>query len=296
MNRNLMIGLLALVFVAVGAAGGALFTVDQRQQAVVLRLGRPDHTINAPGQDDAGLQVKIPLADTVVRFDRQNQAVEADGQDMRAADQQHLLVDATLRYRIVDPVAYLRALGDDDSAQARLTPLIAGALRERIGALKASDVITGGREAVAAAALGDIAARVKAAKMGLQLIDLSLRRVGLSTADQAAVYERMKAARQQEAAQIKAQGEMDVAAVKAAGDKAAAVILADGRTEAGKIMGDGDAKRAALFADAYGRDPQFADFYRTMAAYEKTMESGDTTVLLSSDNGFLKYFKSGPGK
>ena len=106
----------------------------------------------------------------------------------------------------------------------------------------------------------------------------------------------MKAARQQEAAQIKTQGEMDAAAVKAAGDKTAAVILADGKAEAGRIMGDGDAKRAALFADAYGRDPQFADFYRSMAAYEKTMESGDTTVLLSSDNGFLKYFRSGPGK
>ncbi len=296
MNRNLMIGLLALAFVAIAAAGNTLFIVDQRQQAVVMRLGRPDHTINALGQDDAGLQVKIPLAETVVRFDRQNQALEVDGQDMRAQDQQHLVVDATLRYRIVDPLAYLRSLGDNESARTRLTPLIAGALRERFATMKGADVIAGGREAIAGAALGDVAARVKAAKMGIQVIDLSLKRVGLPSADEAAVYERMKAARQQEAAQIKAQGEMDAAVVKAAGDKNAAVILADAKAEAGKIMGDGDAKRAALFAEVYGRDPQFADFYRSMAAYEKTMESGDTTVLLSSDNGFLKYFKSGPGK
>jgi membrane protease subunit HflC len=296
MNRNLAIGLLGLAVVAVLLAGNSVYVVDQRQQAVVLRLGVPDHTVNAPGQDNAGLQVKIPLAETVVRFYRENQALEIDGQDMRAADQQHLVVDAVLRYRIVDPLTFMHSLGDDQGVRARLTPLIAGALRERVGALKAGDVIAGGQDQVSSAALGDIAARVKAAKMGIQLIDLSLKHIGLPPTDQAAITDRMKAQRLQEAAQIKAQGDLDVAAARAAGDNNAKAILAGAQEDAGRIKGEGDAKSAALYAESYGRDPQFADFYRSMQAYERTMESGGTTIVLSSDSGFLKYFKNGPGK
>jgi len=296
MNRNLALALLALAVVAVFVAGNSVYAVGQGQQAIVLRLGVPDRTVNVAGEDDAGLHLKLPFAETVVRFDRQKLALEVDGQDMRAGDQQHLVIDTVLRYRIVDPLVYLRSLGDDQAARARLTPLIAGALRERIGAMKSGDVIAGVHDQITSAALGEVAARVKAAKMGIELIDLSLRRVRLPPADEAAIYERMKAQRQQEAAQIKTQGDTDAATVRAAGDKNAAVILAAGLEEAGRIKGEGDARRAALYAQTYGRDPQFADFYRSMQAYEKTMEAGDTTIVLSTDSAFLKYFRSGPGK
>ena len=295
MTRNWAFALLAFVVAAVVVAGQALYVVDQSQQAIVLRLGVPARTVNAAGQDGAGLQVKLPFAETVVRFDRQSQALEIDGQDMRAGDQQHLTVDAVLRYRIVDPLVYLRSLVDDQGARARLTPLIAGALRERIGGMKSGDVIAGGRDQVTGAALSEIAARVKAAKIGVAVVDLSLKRVRLPSADEAVIYQRMKAQRQAEAVQIKTQGETDIAAARATGDKNADVVRAAGQQEAGRIMGEGDARRAALFAQAYGRDPEFADFYRHMQAYEKTMGS-DTTVMLSSDSAFLKYFKSGPGR
>ena len=296
MNRHIALGLVTAAFVALLLASQTLYIVGQGQQAIVLRLGEPNRTVNVGGQDNAGLQAKLPFAETVVRFDRQSQALEVDGQDMRAADQQHLVVDAVLRYRITDPQVFLRTLGDDQGARARLSPMVAGALRERVGGAKAADVVAGGRDQVTAAALADVAARIKAAKMGLQVIDLSLNRVGPSPADATAIFERMKEQRRQEALQIKAQGDMDAAAVKSNGEKNAALVMAAAQADAGRILADGDAKRAALFAQTYGRDPQFADFYRSMQAYEKTMESGDTTVVLSSDSGFLKYFKSGPGK
>ena len=296
MNRYWPFVLLGVAVVAIVLAGNTLFVVDQRQQAVVLRMGDVNRTINAKGQDDAGLQAKIPFAETVVRFDRQNQAVEVDGQDMRAADGQHLVIDAVLRYRIVDPLAYLKSLGDDMIARARLERFVTGSLRERVSAIKAGDFITGGREDVARLALADVAARVKAAKLGVEVLDLGIKRAGLPAAEEAAIYERMKAQRQQEAAQIRAQGEQDAAAVKATGDKTAAIIIAAAQADAGRIKGEADAKRADLYAESFGRDPQFADFYRSMQAYERTMESGDTTIYLSSDNGFLKYFKAGPGR
>ena len=141
-----------------------------------------------------------------------------------------------------------------------------------------------------------MATRIKSARLGIQVIDLGLKRVDPSPADAAAIYERMKAQRQQEALQIKAKGEMDAAAIKATGEKNAAGVLAAAQADAGRILADGEAKRAPLYAQTYGQDPEFADFYRHMQAYEKTMESGDTTVVLSSDSGFLKYFRSGPGK
>ena len=296
MNRPIALGLLAFAAVAVFAAGNSIFAVNQSQQAIVLRMGAPDRVINVAGQDDAGLQWKLPFVETVSRFDRQSQALEVDDQDMRAGDQQHLVVDAVLRSRSVDPLANMRSLTDEQGARAHLTPLIAGALRERIGAVKSGDVIAGGADPITTAALVDVAARVKAAKMGLQLIDLSLKRIDLPVADQAAVYDRMKVLRQQDALQIKAQGDQDVAAVKANGAKTVQAIQAAASEDAGRIMGEGDAKRAEIYAQTYGRDPQFADFYRSMQAYEKTMESENTTINLSSDSGFLKYFKQGPGK
>ena len=296
MNRPLALGLLAIAAVAVFLAANSVFAVAQSQQAIVLRMGSPIRVINVAGQDDAGLQLKLPFVETVARFDRQSQAVEIDGQDMRANDQQHLMVDAVLRYRIVDPLAYLRSLTDDQAAHAQLSPLIAGALRERIGAVKSADVIAGGADQITAGALAEVAARVKAAKMGIQLIDLSLKRIDLPTGDAAVVYDRMKVMRQQDVLQIKAQGELDVAAVRANAAKTAATIQAAASDEAGRIMGDGDAKRAEIYAQTYGRDPQFADFYRRMQAYEQTFETGDKTITLSTDSEFLKYFKSGPGK
>jgi membrane protease subunit HflC len=296
MNRLLAIGLLALAVVTVFVAGNSVFDVRQTQQAIVLRLGAPNRLINVAGQDDAGLQLKLPFVETVARFDRQSQALEIDRQDMRASDQQHLVVDALLRYRIVDPLAYMRSLNDEQAARAQLTPLIAGALREQIGAAKSGDVITGGAGPITAAALAQVAARVKAAKMGIQLIDLSLKRIDLPAADAAAVYDRMKTQRQQDVLQIKTQGDLDVLAVRANGAKTAEAITAAANDDAGRIMGEGDAKRAEIYAQTYGRDPQFADFYRRMQAYEQTMESGDKTITLSTDSEFLKYFKSGPGK
>ena len=296
MNRNMQIILAGIGLAIIVLAVNSLYVVDQRRQAIVLRLGDPDRTVNAAGQADAGLQVKLPFLETVVFLDRQNQALEVDGQDIRAADQQHLVIDAIVRYRITDPLAYQRSLGDDQGAHARLERLVSGALRERLGAVKAGDFITGAGASAVLQTRDDLAARVKTARMGLQIIDVSIKHFGLPVADQAAVFARMKAQRQGEIAQIKAQGDQDSAAVRAAGDRDAAIVVATAQADAGKVRGDGDAKRAALYAETFGKDPQFADFYRSMKAYDKTLGGGDATLVLSTDNAFLKYFKNGPGR
>jgi membrane protease subunit HflC len=296
MSRSALIALGVAAFAMIVILSNTLYTVDQREQAVVLRLGNPARTINGAGQDDPGLHAKVPFWENVVAFDKQNQALEVDKEEVQAADQERLVVDAFLRYRIVDPLLYFRTLGDDTTAHARLERLVSSALRERLGSVKSGDIISARRDEIMREARDEIAAQAKASRMGVQIIDLRIKRADLPAANQAAVYERMKSQRRQEATSIRAMGEQRSLEIKAAADKDVAITLATAREEAGKMQGEGEAKRAALYAQSFGKDPKFAAFYRTMLAYDKALGAGDTTMVLSPDSAFFKFMKQGPGK
>lgn len=286
----LVVGLLIVVF-------NTFYIVDQREQAIVVRFGEPVRVVNAPGRNQAGLHVKQPFVEDVVKFDRRNLGQEADQEEIIAADQQRLVVDAFIRYRISDPLQYYRTLRDDRIAADRIERLLNSSLRQVLGSASSSDIISGKRDELMRQARADVARRATDSRLGIQVIDLRIKRADLPAANQAAVFRRMQTSRQQQAAQIRAVGEQQKREILAAADKEVAITLATAREEAGSTRGQGDAQRTRIFAQAYGKDPSFAAFYRSMQAYDQALAQGEaTTMVLSPDSDFFKYFQRGPGR
>lgn len=290
--RTIVYGLVGLVLVWIAAS--TVFVVDQREEAVVLRLGAPVRVIHAPGQPGAGLNFKLPLAENVVKFDRRNQAMEADQEEIIDGTQQRLVVDAFLRYRISDPLLYYRTLRDEHTAQDRLERLVNSSLRQVLGASTTDDIISGKRLALEDQSRADVARRAKESQLGIDVIDLRIKRVDLPAANQASVYRRMQTQRAQIAAQYRAEGEQKKREIIAAADKEVQITLAKAHQEGATTMGKGDAQRTRIFGQAFGKDPSFAAFYRSMQAYEVGLAQGDTTLVLAPDSAFFKYFEQGP--
>jgi membrane protease subunit HflC len=283
-------------FVVLLILANTFFVVDQRQQALVVRFGEPVRVIHAPGKGGAGLNVKAPFLETVIKFDRRNIGLEADQEEVIAADQERLVVDAYLRYRISDPLQYYRTLRDDRTAAARLEPLVNSSLRQVLGSTTSSDIISGHRAELMQQTKADVAKRAQASRFGIEVIDLRIKRADLPAQNQAAVYRRMQTALQQEAAQIRAVGEQQKREIIASADKEVAITLAAAQEEGEATRGEGDAQRTRIFANAYGKDPKFAAFWRSMQAYDQALGQGDTTLVLSPDSDFFRYFQNGPGK
>jgi len=297
MSRNTLFGLMALVFVGGFLLSSSFYVVDQSHEAIVLRFGKTIRVVNKVGDNDAGLKFKAPFVETVVQFDKRNQSLDAGQEEVIAADQYRLIVDGFIRYRIDDPLQYYRALGElDTTAHDRLGLIVNSSLRQVLGSASSSDIISGQRSALMAKARDSVAAQAAQAQLGVTIIDLRIKQAELPDNNRVAVYRRMQTARQQDAAQIRGLGEQQKREIMADADKQVAITLATAHEEAETARGEGDAKRAALFAASFGKDPKFAAFYRSMQAYEAALGQGDTTMVLSPDSEFFKYFKQGPGK
>jgi membrane protease subunit HflC len=294
MSRRQLWAFVFAGFAVLVVLGQTFFIVGQREAAIVLRLGQPVRVIHALGQGGAGLKVKTPFLERVIKIDRRNLGLEADQEEVIAGDQQRLVVDAFLRYRISDPLQYYRTLRDDRTAAARLEPLGNSALRQVLGQAASTDIISGRRAELMTLTRADVARRATAARFGVEVIDLRIKRADLPAANQAAVYRRMQTARQQEAAQIRAVGEQKKREIIAGADKEVAITIADATEKAQATRGEGDAQRTRIFAQSYGRDPGFASFYRSMQAYDAALGNGDATVVLSPDSAFFRYFSRGP--
>lgn len=275
-------------------ASQTFFVVDQRQQALVVALGDPVRVINAPGKNEAGLHLKVPFFQQVFQFDRRNIALEADKEEIITAGQERLVVDAFIRYRISDPLQFYRTLRDETTAADRIERLVNSSLRQVLGAASATDIISGRRAQLMQQAKLDVARRAKASRLGIEVIDLRIRRADLPTSNREAVFRRMSTSRQQVAAQLRAQGEQRKREIIAEADKEVAITLATAREQQGQIMGEGDALRTRIFANSFGKDPSFAAFFRSMQAYEQSLGDGQTTMVLSPDSAFFRYFERGP--
>lgn len=275
-------------------ASQTFFVVDQRQQALVVALGDPVRVINAPGRNEAGLHLKVPFFQQVFKFDRRNIALEADKEEIITAGQERLVVDAFIRYRISDPLQFYRTLRDETTAADRIERLVNSSLRQVLGAASATDIISGRRAQLMQQAKLDVARRAKASRLGIEVIDLRIRRADLPTSNREAVFRRMSTSRQQVAAQLRAQGEQRKREIIAEADKEVAITLATAREQQGQIMGEGDALRTRIFANSFGKDPSFAAFFRSMQAYEQSLGDGQTTMVLSPDSAFFRYFERGP--
>jgi membrane protease subunit HflC len=294
MNRPVLIGIGVAVFVGLMVLANTLFIVDQRQQAIVLRFGEPVRVINALNQGGPGLHAKIPFLERVLQFDKRNVSLTADQEEVIASDQERLVVDSFVRYRITDPLQFYRTLRDERIAQDRLERLANSSVRQVLGSATSDAIISGARAKMMRRARDDVAARARESRLGIRVVDVRIKRADLPAANRAAVFRRMQTARQLEAAQIRAVGEQRRREIIAGADKEVAITLATATEEAEKARGEGDAKRAALFATSFGKDPSFAAFYRSMQAYEASFGDGETTLVLSPDSEFFRYFSNGP--
>ncbi len=284
---------LGLAFFALVLLVNTFFIVDQRSQAVVVRFGEPVRTINYSGKA-AGLNMKAPFLEQVIRFDRRNISLEAAQEEIITSLQERLVVDAFVRYRISDPLQFYTSLRDERIAADRIERLVNSSLRQVLGSATASDIIAGRRAQLMQQAKLDVQKRAQASKLGIQVIDLRIRRADLPTANREAVFRRMSTSRQQEAARVRAVGEQQKREITAGADKEVAITLATAREQSGQILGEGDALRTRTFAQSYGKDPSFAAFFRSMQAYEQALGDGQTTMVLSPDSAFFRYFERGP--
>jgi len=266
-----------------------LFTVQQTQQALVLQFGDPKRVIKEPG-----LNWKIPFIQNVEFFDNRILDLDATSQEAIAADQKRLVVDAFLRYKIVDPLKFFQTVRDQRIARQRLSTILESALRRTLGEASFIAILRDERENLMARITKQVDANAK--DFGIETIDVRIKRADLPEANSQAIYRRMQTERQQEAAQIRAQGEEISRRIRAEANRKVTVIKAEATRDAETTRGKGDAERNEIFNKAFGKDPDFFGFYRSMQAYEAGLKSSDTRLLLSPDTEFFRYFNNSTGK
>jgi modulator of FtsH protease HflC len=290
MRLNLAGGVIAaLIIVALIVAYGALFTVYQTRQALVVRLGQPVRVVTEPG-----LHSKIPLIDSVISIDKRILDLENPAQEVIASDQKRLVVDAFARYRIKEPLKFYQTVGTVDGANLQLSTLLNSALRRVLGEATLTQVVRDQREHLMAKVREQLDTEAQA--FGIAVVDVRIRRADLPEQNSQAVYQRMQTERQQEAAQLRAQGTQRAQEIRAKADREVTVLLADAQSKGEQTRGEGDGERNRIFADAYGKDPDFFSFYRSMQAYEAGMRPNDTRMLLKPDSEFFRYFVDPSGK
>jgi modulator of FtsH protease HflC len=300
MRLSLASGAIAvLLVIAVIVGYSTLFTVNQTQQALVVRLGKPVRVITEPG-----LSAKVPFIDSVIYVDKRILNIESPAQEViassqdvanAAADQagERLVVDAFARYRITDPLKYYQTVGPA-GADSQLSILLNSALRRVLGAATLTDVVRDKREELMAKMRDQI--DHDALPFGIKVVDVRIRRADLPEQNSQAVYQRMQTERQREAAEFRAQGSQKSQVIRAKADRDVTVLLAEANSHSEQIRGQGDGERNRIFADAYNRDPDFFAFYRSMQAYDKSMQRGDTRLVLKPDSDFFRYFSDPSGQ
>jgi len=280
---------LIILFVILIVAYSSVFTVQQTEQALVVRLGEPVKTVTEPG-----LNFKLPFVDTVISIDKRILDLENPSQEVIASDQKRLVVDAFARYRIKNALQFYQSVGSIQAANLQLTTLLNSGLRRVLGEVTLIQVVRDQREALMARIRTQL--DHEADNYGIQVVDVRIRRADLPDQNSQAVYQRMKTERQREAAEFRAQGNQKAQEIKSNADREATVIVAEANSKAEQIRGEGDAERNRLFAEAYGKDPDFFSFYRSMTAYETGLKSNDTRFLLRPDSDFFKFFGAASGK
>ena len=286
-KSNLLIPILAgLVFVALSS----IFIVDERQKALVLRFGRVVQI-----QEDPGLAFKAPFIDEVVRYDDRILSLEVGPLEVTPLDDRRLVVDAFARYRIADVNSFREAVAGEGiaGAQRRLDKIMRDQTREVLGSVSSNDILSSDRAALMLRIRNG--AITQARSLGLEVIDVRLKRTDLPQANLEATFSRMRAEREREAADEIARGEEAAQRVRAQADRTEVELVSEAEREAEVIRGEADAERNAIFADAYGADAEFFEFYRSLNAYSAALQAGNSSMVLSPDSEFFNYLKSATG-
>jgi modulator of FtsH protease HflC len=290
MRFNLTGGVIAaLALVALIIAYGSLFTVYQTDQVIVVQLGEPIRVVTEPG-----LHFKIPLVQSVISVEKRIVDLENPAQEVIASDQKRLVVDAFARYRINDALKFYQTIGAIESANARLSTLLNSALRRVLGEASTIDIVRDKRAQLMAEVRMQLENEAKS--FGIAVVDVRIRRADLPEQNSQAVYQRMQTERQRQAAEFRAQGSQRSQEIRAKADRDVTVLIAEAQSKGEQTRGEGDAERNRIYAQAYGQDPDFFTFYRSMQAYEAGLRSSDTRMVLKPDSDFFRYFGDPMGK
>ena len=261
----------------------SLFVVQEINQAIVLQFGDPKKLITKPG-----LQVKIPFIQNVVFLDRRILSLDPQPEEVIASDQKRLIVDAYARFKIVDPLKFYISVGDERVARSRLATIINSRLRSVLGTQSLATLLSEDRTKQMAIIQDGV--NTEAESFGIRIIDVRIKRADLPQANSEAIYRRMQTEREREAKEFRARGAEMAVTITSTADKEVTVILANAQKQSEIMKGEGDGTRNKIFADAFGQDPDFFAFYRAMQAYEKALIGGETSLILSPEGEFFKFF------
>ena len=275
--------LLPIIIVLGAVAFFSIFIVKEINQAIVLQFGDPKRIISTPG-----INFKIPFIQNVVFLDKRILNLDAPPEEVIASDQKRLIVDAFARFQIVDPLKFYISVGNERVARSRLSTIINSRIRSVLGKQRLQILLSADR--TNQMALIQDGVNNEAGKFGIKIVDVRIKRADLPPANSEAIYRRMQTEREREAKEFRARGAEMAITITSTADKEVTVILAEAEKQSEIMKGEGDGQRNKIFADAFGRDPEFFSFYRAMQAYEKALIGGETSLILSPDSEFFKFF------
>lgn len=288
MRKFGLLGVAVVLIVAAVVAYGSLYTVHQTQQALVLQFGNPVGVVREPG-----LKVKLPFIQDVVYYERRILDLDPPVQQVLLADQKRINVDSFARYRIVDPLEFRKRAQTTTNFRQIMGDRLNSAVRAEVAKVSLADMLSARRAEVMNTIARLLTDQVN--EFGVEFIDLRIGRTDLPDETLQAVYNRMRSDRVAQAAQLRAEGEEQKLRIQADADRQRTVIIAEANRQASVLRGEGEGQRNKVLGDAFGQDVAFFDFYRSMEAYGEALGDG-TTMVLSPDSEFFRYFGSTPGK
>ena len=278
--------LATIVLLAAGvfAAYNSAFTVNQTQQALVLQLGEPKRTIQEPG-----LAFKLPFIQDVTYYEKRVLSlIPQDAEEVILSDQKRLKVDAYARYQITDPLLFYQTVRNELGARGRLEAIIDSSVRRALGRETLASILTGQRNEITRS-IGD-EVNQSVSSLGIQIIDVRLRRADYPEATSQNIFNRMKSERTREAKEFRATGEEEAQKIRSAAEKIRTVIISEAQRTAQETRGAGDSEAIRIYAESFGQDSEFFAFYRSMEAYRKSFNEKDTSMVLSPDSAFFRFF------
>jgi membrane protease subunit HflC len=280
MSKKAVAVTILIIFILIGMKG-ALFTVDEREQAIILQLGKHVRTIQEPG-----LYFKVPLVQNILRFEDRILEYDASAAKIITADKKHLVVDNYARWKIIDPLKFYETVRNEFGAQARLDDIVFSELREELARHTLTEIVSLRREML----MDKVGEKCdqKAREYGIQIIDVRIKRADLPREVTHSVYARMKAERNRIAKKYRSEGEEEAVKIRAKADRERTILLAESYRKAEILRGAGDARAIKIYARAFGQDPEFYSFLRTLEVYKKSLAE-ETTIVLSSDSELFRY-------
>ncbi len=274
------------IIIAIGAlAFFSIFIVKEINQSIILQFGDPKRIITNPG-----INFKIPFIQNVVFLDKRILNLDTPPEEVIASDQKRLIVDAFARFQIVDPLKFYISVGNERVARSRLSTIINSRIRNVLGKQRLQTLLSEDR--TKQMSLIQEGVNEEAEKFGIKIVDVRIKRADLPQANSEAIYRRMQTEREREAKEFRAKGAEMAITITSTADKEVTVILAEAEKQSQIMKGEGDGIRNKIFAEAFGKDPDFFSFYRAMQAYEKALIGGETSLILSPDSEFFKFFGS----